>query len=258
MSNAILLTVNGFNTEGTMGISAEIIGASVDEIENIPIGQLDISHSLLYGCFQYELDPQNPITQYKFLMNDMSDVIIPTDATFDLSGVFQGEVEGSFTNALQNENEDGSGCPYPTPVGGVRIIEHDFVRHLAKELFQTTLGADLFANEQPLRTELERMSRTAMTDRLGYLVGLGQLGGVYTPLEDNVSKIIYDQILAIAIERIANLTPDHAGGNWYNVPLRIGDVLSFKFNIKPAPGQHGVNSSAPVDDREYEILVRLV
>jgi len=280
MSNPILLTVNGFNAEGTMGVSAEMLGALVTEITQLPLAQLDLPASNFYGAFQFYSDPANLVDglnangtgdlEYKFVMDgtssghhgDLSGVIVPANGSFTLSNV---NVEGNAEFTSQTESEDGAGVPYPTPVGGVNNVEHDFVRHLAKELFKTTLGADLFANEADLRANLVSLSTVAMSDKLTQLDASGQFLGTEVA-DDNVSKHILDQIIALNPERMTDLSGNAVGGSspmngqssWFNVPVLAGDVLSFKFNIKPAPGQHGVNSSAPVSDREYEILIRLV
>ena len=280
MSNPILLTVNGFNAEGTMGVSAEMLGALVTEIAALPLGQLDLSASNFYGAFQFFMDPANLVDglnangtgdlEYKFVMDgtsdghhgDLSGVIVPANASFTLSNV---NVEGNTEYTSQTENEDGAGVPYPTPVGGVNNVEHDFVRHLAKELFQTTLGADLFANETALRADLVSLSTVAMSEKLDSLNTAGQLLGT-NAADDNVSKHILDQIIALNPERMTDLSGNVVGGaapmagqaSWFNVPVLAGDVLAFKFNIKAAPGQNGVNSSSAVNDREYEVLVRLV
>lgn len=140
-----------------------------------------------------------------------------------------------------------------------QIIAHDYVRYLALNLFGTTLGADLFSNEAPLRADLQS---TFSTNFAAVLTNLNAAA----PVDTTGSSLVLDmfkQMIGNNPERFADITPystsftDPSGNAYYSLPIQAGDVIVFKITISAASGQESLTGgSVSIPDRTY--LLRMI
>ena len=144
---------------------------------------------------------------------------------------------------------------YYTSTGSLNPT-YDYVRYLADNLFNTSLGTDLFSNETELRTNLRDTFTNNFDTRLTYLQTIGQRWPITTTY--NPGKYILDNILRNAPERLSDLTqytlPDHA--TFHKMPILAGDKIYMLFTVSAAEDQEDLTGSFPIFDRKY--LIRIV
>lgn len=154
------------------------------------------------------------------------------------------------------------------------MVCHDFIRYLAKELFNTHHGVDLFSNEfemlQSLRTVCGYGVDTyAGQHMLNALVNVSTQGthpdmktdgngekymDDTVDASDNLCRILFKYMLSSDPDRFTLLedmdTPQ-------SLPFTVGDSLIFTVTIVPAEGQHMIVGKTmeddPVKPRKYMI-----
>jgi hypothetical protein len=147
---------------------------------------------------------------------------------------------------------------------GDNVLTYDYVRFLAKKLFGYSNGVDLFSNEEELRTSLQSSfisSFKVVTDSLTR----------NDTFADSQVKSIADTIFNQLVlsdggkDRLTTLQLADGGtdsapgeGNWYKVPLAIGDTLSFILKIAPADNQHTLTNVGTIPDHLYRIKFNIV
>lgn len=162
------------------------------------------------------------------------------------------------------------------------LVKHDFIRHIAKSLFGTHLGVDLFNNEDELKYDLTYKgyytawnniwnSMTSISDlslnttSYSGLYGNDASYGYY--LTDdcssnvNITRQLLNQIILNKPERLQNLNTYvvDASKGFYLIPLIDGDSILFKLTLNPAPNQHLLlNKTSPLPSRTYKIRINLV
>ena len=149
------------------------------------------------------------------------------------------------------------------------LVKHDFVRYLAKSLFNTPYGVDLFSNEDALLTDLVQKGATA---RLAIQTSLtavdvsnanyGTLGSKYTTnlqnTSANFSRVLLRQVANVRAARFYEPEVVDASGI-QSIPFKTGDTISFKTSIAPASLQHNLTSVAgPFLPRVYQIKLVMV
>ena len=138
-------------------------------------------------------------------------------------------------------------------------VTYDFVRYLAKCLFNTHLGVDLFANEEELRTELN------ISFKSGFDVVLTDLtaAGVTDATGTSPSKSLLLQLLASKPNRFQDIETDLFmeqdinGHPWYKMPLDVGDVINFVLTVNPAVGQEDLTGVVQLSARTYLIQMNI-
>jgi hypothetical protein len=158
------------------------------------------------------------------------------------------------------------------------LVKHDFVRYLAKSLFNTVHGVDLFSNEHALlenivakginvrtniMTALDTVSASATTPALksgpdisGNRYVTNALNGTNNVCRELIRQIangdparFYD--LSLNAASLANTPFDHS------VPLINGDSISFRVTIHAAAAQNALTSVAAIVPRTYAIKLIL-
>ena len=166
----------------------------------------------------------------------------------------------------------------PTPIlptaGDVvdnkNLVKHDFVRYLAKSLFNTPHGVDLFSNEDALLTDLVQkggVARAAIDASLNAVNQATAANGTsphkYSTNSTeslaaaaNFSRVLLRQVASVLPARF-NGTADISG--IHSIPFINGDTISFKTSIAPASLQHNLTGVAgPFNTRVYQIKLVLV
>jgi len=157
---------------------------------------------------------------------------------------------------------------------------HDYVRFLAKSLFGTVQGVDLFQNQKELLENirmncyesvwsleaasssigaaLKKVDMTAPTDTTFALLQQDDSGKYYTSgagsESDNICRIITEQIMASAPSRFATETNDDIAPQ--PVPFVENDEIHFVITMKAAATQEALTSVNPIPDHTY--LIKLV
>jgi len=141
----------------------------------------------------------------------------------------------------------------PTPQ-----LECDFIRHIAKTLFNTANGVDLFNNEVQLRASVEAACGTGagqLIDQISAKLTASasaspMLSGAASSL--NFTYTLLAQLFALAPERFA--TYDNLSAS---VPTELkwvaGDVISYVLTLNAADGQEDLVTSEAVAPRKYKI-----
>lgn len=162
------------------------------------------------------------------------------------------------SNAISNVDQNGSNLP-----SNRKLVKHDFIRHISKDLFATHFGVDLFTNEQELKDNLAQLgddSWLAIRQILQDANGLneGETGS------NNICRVLLQQVMHSQPDRLTSL-PDLESSrhgslyNEYSIPFVDGDSIQFKVTVEPYPTQHTVvRDSVPVASRTYKIKVNIV
>lgn len=148
------------------------------------------------------------------------------------------------------------------------LVKHDFVRYLAKSLFNTPHGVDLFSNEDALLTDLVQKGAVARLAIDASLNAVNQaaadLSGTSphkystnaTDTPANFSRVLLRQVANAAPARFHG-TADISG--IHSIPFVDGDSINFKVAIAPAALQHNLTTQAgPFNTRVYKIKLNLV
>lgn len=151
------------------------------------------------------------------------------------------------------------------------LVKHDFIRHIAKDLFNTHLGVDLFSNEQALKDDLASKGNDAWLNNIKANIDAVSSGGNlttdgYTTNEldgsANLCRTLLLQLLnSPAKSRLNDLSGIalDASENTFVIPFESGDSIQFKLILKASPGQNNViNRATAVADRSYIIKVNIV
>jgi hypothetical protein len=162
------------------------------------------------------------------------------------------------------------------------LVKHDFIRYLAKELFNTHLGVDLFLNEDVLKYDLAWKGHNTMWNDIKAslhnvdtvdlstnlfspsMYGTDQTYGKYLTNDasgnNNLCKKLINQIVSVSPSRFQNLNniAIDASNGYYSVPFMNNDSISFTLVLNPAQNQHlVVNRSTPIGPRTYKIRINI-
>jgi len=156
-------------------------------------------------------------------------------------------------------------------------VGKDFLRDLAKQLFGTYLGADLFTNEDSvvmdvnLRCDEVATYAVALINSIDKTVGTSTLlktdlsGGNY--LDDhvsttNISRELFNQLMTSAPSRFNDTKPDKYNteeDGFYKLPIIQGDSITFKMTISPSAAQTTAVPTGPTSllSRSYTVVMNV-
>jgi len=129
-----------FNYELEMGVSGEFFEIPLPVLDTSANAEYYVSVSTMRNTFYFQSDSHD-ITDLsgddlKYYVNWPSNVILnPCHAYVSSSAIATTDSSGSIPSNRQ-------------------LVKHDFIRHIAKDLFGSHLGVDLFSNEQALKDDL--------------------------------------------------------------------------------------------------------
>lgn len=147
------------------------------------------------------------------------------------------------------------------------LVKHDFVRYLAKSLFNTPHGVDLFSNEDALLTDLVQKGAAARLAIDASLNAVNQAAAANGTAPHkystnaltsaaNFSRVLLRQVAQAAASRFYGT---EGASGIRSIPFVDGDSLSFKAAIAPAALQHNLTSQAgPFHTRVYQIKLNMV
>jgi hypothetical protein len=157
-------------------------------------------------------------------------------------------------------------------------VSKDFIRDIARQLFGTYLGADLFTNEDSVVTNINAECDTvASTIRtlLGSIdktAGLGSMavdGSNNKYMKDdlatsNITRELMNQLITTAPTRFVRIDQNYkynaTDDGFYRMPILEGDTITFKLTLAPSSSQTTVvnTGSAPLMDvRTYTVILNV-
>ena len=156
-------------------------------------------------------------------------------------------------------------------------VAKDFIRDLAKQLFGTYLGADLFTNEDVVVTDIRGLTTQIGVDLENKIKSVDISGGRFNSMcsldgsgnyfvkdqidTSNLVREMFIQLMYHAPGRFMNIGP-HAYDTrpgFYKMPFVEGDTFSFKLTLHPAPEQRGLVSTGttPLVERTYIVKLNV-
>jgi hypothetical protein len=185
-----------------------------------------------------------------------------------------------YDGAVIDVNQSGA-----TLVGSDMLVQKDYVRHLAQQLFNTAYGVDLFINEEALVNSVKAALQTAWNLCKEDLTNIsivgtnqeleGAAGNKYL-LHDaeisgkstfNIGRELFKMMVSRASSRFTDLEPlalasetdsaprlriDPNARNLYRLPFVVGDQLVMRVIIKPCPDQSSFQG-VPGGDQDLAI-----
>lgn len=152
------------------------------------------------------------------------------------------------------------------------LVCHDFVRFLAKGLFNTHHGVDLFDNERELLDDIRSNARDVWTKMEAELAKYndvdGAISGVDLPKDsagdaystfaetDSVTKKLYEQMIYTSGGKkrfIAGSGMISDDGTRQPLPFQENDTISLKLIINPEANQENLTGVADFGARSYKI-----
>jgi hypothetical protein len=265
-------TLSNFDTSLAMGLSGELFKEQIPLMDASAIAEYYVKTSDMKKVFVFQTDSKdinndaNQDVKYFVRINQWPNglVLNPCHAWVQTSK----QIANSDKHGLIPDNR--------------QLVKHDFIRYIAKSLFNTHLAVDLFQNENELNYDLAYKghnsawnsiwnSMTSISDVslntsiYNDFYGIDLSYGYYLTNDlsnnSNICRQLLNQVINTAPGRIQNITSyaiDISSG-LFSVPLMDGDSISFKLNLQTAPNQHLLlNSATPIPPRSYQIRVNLV
>lgn len=158
-------------------------------------------------------------------------------------------------------------------------VGKDFLRDLAKQLFGTYLGADLFTNEDSVITDVNAKCDDVATYAVALVNSIDKTVGTSTLLKtdlsgakylddnvsiSNISRELFNQLMTSAPTRFndAKLQKYNASGEedgYYKLPIFQGDTITFKMTISPSATQTAAVPTGPTAllSRSYTVVMNV-
>jgi hypothetical protein len=277
---AVEFLINDFDTDIVLDISGAL-DTFVPSMDVSCVADLYVDLDVLKNTFKFQTDsadvtnaPADDIKYFTFRDNfwntdpNKSFSINVADAVQDYA-----ETELNYTPIFDASPSNKN------------MVAHDFVRHLANELFRTHRGVDLFNNEDELMNNIREKSQKAWAvidnaltkwdvkdrdftttsvtvhgvtyeeqeelDDPGNLYGADNYKYYLNVATNNICKSILEQLAHHQPQRFREI--EKIDGI-QSIPFMNGDIISMKLTITPDPNQHLlVGLSAPVVPRTYKI-----
>jgi len=154
----------------------------------------------------------------------------------------------------------------------------DFLRDLAKQLFGTYLGADLFTNEDAVVSDINSKFDTVANNIIALLLSIDKTNGVFPGITadvsgnkylkdntsiNNISRELLNELITAAPERFVDIKTNYkyntTEDGFYKMPILTGDTIAFKVTINPASDQ---NTRIPTTiqqmaSRSYQVILNV-
>jgi hypothetical protein len=253
------------SSDVTMDVSGHIHSAAIVDLTDISaVAILQVSVDDMKSVFKFQTDSNDVVN------TDGSDIKYQVDMTdWPELNPANGMMDASASSgAIATANSAGA------LASNKMLVAHDFVRYLAKKLFNTHYGVDLFDNELELLNDLRTICGSAsagqtwkdINDKLtavsksGTHAGIaGSEGAKYmtnaTDTSANLCKVLFDQIMTTEQARFSSIV---ASDSFQSIPFEAGDSISFKLSISPAENQEDLTGVAALDARNYRIKLLFV
>jgi hypothetical protein len=162
-------------------------------------------------------------------------------------------------------------------------IGKDFLRELARQLFGTTLGVDLFTNEDAVSDDISARCDIVASAINTKLVAVDICSGTHAGMaqdasdsdayylkddtsDTNICRELLIQMLDVSggsVDRFVDISTNYAypgkPAGYYRVPFVKGDTISYKLTVSPSADQRTkvATGSTVLNDRTYRIKLKL-
>ena len=221
------------------------------------IAEYDISASMWKQIFQIQI---NDFNLNDVQTNDVKYIIKSTSLDWLYHNTCQSPLgeHAILTNSTAIGQNTIANSPYLN-----QCLNHDYVRYLAKSLFNTSYATSLFINRDKLISSVGKSINEAWNHMYQLIQNisnnglhpnlLGASGFKYFTDEeinpDNICRELYLQLISQKPERFKNLlnctTPQY-------LPIFTGDTISIRIIINPNIGQPTFGGD-PIQPRKYII-----
>jgi hypothetical protein len=257
---SLIFVLDNFHTNINLDVSGYLFGESYT-IDASADAVWEVSTDKVKEAFQFQSDASDVIdasgSDIKFYLNETKF----WDAGFKY-------------NAADSQIVPGVGTPGPIGSGynaNKSKVCHDFVRYIAKSLFNTEHAVDLLDNELELLENIREKS-VAVWDNMQAEMnkyndedGTGDAG--VTLLTDGSSKkySTNDNTGSIVRKLYEQMINIPAGRTRFNVvtglrqdlPFEHGDQIEIKLTINAESNQHTLTGVSPLGGRSYRIIYKL-
>lgn len=238
----IEFVLTGLDASAQLGVSGELEAAVAAAIDASAVIDVTMSATAVQGVFYFKTDASS--------IDDVS----ATDLSYTT-------VSGGWADISYSE---GTVYRSSLPIDSGDTLKEDFIRHLANELFNTHLGADLFSNEDALKDAISAQDSNVTTSIRALLVNGENLDN-NTDTSANFSRVLLTQMTSSSVgrERLNNIidlssnAQDDVGEGWYYVPFEAGDIIAFPLTVHAAEGQENLTGVTSVDSRKYIVRITL-
>lgn len=247
---SIDLVLDALNQDVTMTLGAQVDTLEQQTLTTDADAKLYVSLTQFHDLFQFQTDASDVDT-----LKNASDVQYKTDSSvLDAASSlnpFAAKVVSGFTGS--NAYASNKLC-----------VRHDYVRKMAKDVFNTERAVDIFENETALLDDLTEIGTTTVHNALVSAIDAadGMLESQDTSA--NLVKRIVDQMLALAPERFDVNNTDVSyvmqdTNAFQRVPFNDGDTIRFKLNVNPSStAANSVVDGLPGPSaKSYEIIMEL-
>jgi hypothetical protein len=256
----------------TLDLSGAITSASITDISANARGVYYLTKTQAKAIFKFQTDSfdvsNNPTSDIKYSIDYSAFTglgLNPANAMMDT---------GASSNPIASVDANGVALDK-----NKMLVAHDFIRHIAKDLFGTHLGVDLFNNETELIKSVRSVCSDATSNDVMYKInqtvkdvsttstatigGLeGSAGSKYmtnaNTTNANLCRVLFNQMIGAAPSRFASVQGTQ---NFQSLPFEVEDSINFKLTLSPASGQKLLTrtaADAEVADRSYEIRLLVV
>ena len=249
--------LNAFNREVTLVTAAQIPAYTPTITTDATITlTTSVSAALLQSVFYFRADEDITVDAsfvYYYVnktpWSDLSAVVNPSNGT----------VTSNFYVANDN-------------------VSKDFIRDLARQLFGTYLGADMFTNEDAVVSDINSKC-AAVAASIDSLIGsiditTGSLAGMSTDgagkkyfkddlSTSNISREMFNILMTAAPGRFLDISGNYnynsVQDGYYKMPIITGDTISFKLTINPAADQRTKvpTGSSVINERTYTVVLNV-
>lgn len=256
MSSSVNFVLSAFENLVTLTTSASIPSQTLSLTTNANITLTTaVPASTLQQTFFFRTD--NPIT---------------TDASF----VYYYTDMSKWANALTDLNPKNGTVTTGFYVANDNVSK-DFIRDIAKQLFGTYLGADLFTNEDSVVTNINAGCDTVATSIRALLTSIDMTDGLVSMAVDssnnkymkddtsisNISRELLNQLITAAPSRFVDIKSNYkynaTEDGFYKMPILAGDTITFKLTLTPAAGQTDAVRTGPATMavRTYTVILNV-
>jgi hypothetical protein len=255
-------------SEVTLGLLGNVFSESIPNLESDAIAVQYITLDQIKAIFKYQTDSFDTVNE------DASDIKYFTH--YDAFNALDINPANAMMDAAESLNpiayQDAQSAAFAK---NKMLLAHDFLRHMAKDLFGTHLGVDILNNEKELIQNIRlvcgdseegctwfdikaAIAAVSTTSTATDLEGLaGEADAKYMTNENktttNLCRVLFSQMMANAASRFASIADSQ---DEQPLPFEVSDSIRFKLTVNPAEGQKLLTrqeADPEVETRVYEI-----
>lgn len=273
--SSVSFVLSALDQSLTMSVSGDIlkgqpIAPTTDAVAEFYVKTLDLQNLFMIQTDSDDVDTITNGTDTKYFVRKS---LLPSDLVLNPCHAWVS------TNAIATADRLG------VISDNRELVKHDFIRHIAKSLFNTHLGVDLFTNEDTVKYDLAykghneawkngvlssinnvsdvSLNVTTFAGKYGTDATYGKYLTNDASGSNNLCRELLRQIGYVAPNRLATLGSTasivvDASNGYYKMPFLDGDSISFVLTINAAPNQHLlVNKATAVPSRTYRIRLNV-